>query len=150
MQIKQDIISRKCWKRKREKSTREIDEKNSQETMEEMKRQRKKKARQEARLNKKTNKDNFSEDKETRERQGSQQEKMQVEQPPKEKVPPTIVLRRKGKWGHLQAELTRKEVAWTKARNELEGVRLHPLTVTDYRNIIRCFTHYKCQYHTYT
>lgn len=52
--------------------------------------------------------------------------------------------------GTRQNELTRKNLAWTKARNEPEGIRMFPAKAENCRNISRCFQHFKIQYHTYT
>lgn len=65
-----------------------------------------------------------------------------------EKIPP-IVLRQKEKWAKLSQAIKVNKINVSKAQTIRDGIRIHPMTATDYRKITKILNDEDMQYHTY-
>lgn len=65
-----------------------------------------------------------------------------------DRIPP-IVLRNKTLWSKVSSEIKRKGIAFTKAQNIPDGIRIYPSAESDYRSITKFFSNQQIPYHTY-
>ncbi|GJQ79525.1 hypothetical protein Trydic_g16372 [Trypoxylus dichotomus] len=64
------------------------------------------------------------------------------------RVPP-VVLREKARWMAVNAELFQQGVRTTKVVNTNVGIRIHPASAAEYRQLVRIVSAMKVQYHSY-
>ncbi|KAK9694253.1 hypothetical protein QE152_g33640 [Popillia japonica] len=78
----------------------------------------------------------------------SQEATNKANQENKDRIPP-IILRDKKQWFGLSSEIRRRGFSYSKAQNVVDGIRLYPMSVADFRGIIKLFDSSQIPYHTF-